>query len=231
MVHLRLLQHHTGLCHHNLPRILYPTLPTMRVSQNPLISCSFNPILSGWGTDALRRPTCGGRAKSKAEPQELCEQRREREISTNSLRSSGLNLHNQLDESCISGITEQTIIPKLRPWIWEQLQTWGLLPASNLFLVLCLSQFSIQSLLSLVDLFMDLVVLSFFLFLYIDISFFPFSFFLSVYVYASLCDFVCVALLTPFVLGVSLSIILFLFFFIFTIVFSTCYHWWICFLV
>ena len=41
----------------------------------------FNPILSGQGTDTLRRPTCRGEAKSKPEPQELCEQRREREIS------------------------------------------------------------------------------------------------------------------------------------------------------
>ena len=42
-------------------------------------------------------------AKTKAEPQELCEQRREREISPSSLKSSGLNLHNQLDVLCISG--------------------------------------------------------------------------------------------------------------------------------
>ena len=42
----------------------------------------------------------------KAEPQELCEQRREREISPSSLRSSGLNLHNQLDVPCICGIPE-----------------------------------------------------------------------------------------------------------------------------
>ena len=64
-----------------------------------------------------RRPSNTGRcpqatytqrrgAKSKAEPQELCEQRREREISPSSLRSSGLNLHNQLDVPCICGIPE-----------------------------------------------------------------------------------------------------------------------------
>ena len=41
-------------------------------------------------------------------PQELCKQRRERGISPSSLRSSGLNLHNQLDVPCISGIPEQT---------------------------------------------------------------------------------------------------------------------------
>ena len=32
-------------------------------------------------------------------------------------------------------------------------------------------------------------------------SFCPFSLFVSVYVYASVCDFVCIALLLPFVLG------------------------------
>ena len=85
-------------------RILYPSLPPAWVSQSPLISCYFNPVLSGQRTDALRRPTCRGRAKSKAESQELCEQRKAREISPSSLRSSGLNLHNQLDLPCISGI-------------------------------------------------------------------------------------------------------------------------------
>ena len=40
-----------------------------------------------------------------------------------------------------------------------------------------------------------------------DIFFFsPFSLFMSVYVYASLCDFVCTALLLPFVLGFCLSV-------------------------
>ena len=61
---------------------------------------------SDFPKDALRRPTQRGRAKSKAEPQELCKQRRERKISPSSLRSSGLNLHNQLDVPCISGIPE-----------------------------------------------------------------------------------------------------------------------------
>ena len=59
--------------------------------------------------------------------------------------------------------------------------------------------------------------------------YFPFSLFVSVYWYASVCDFVCIALLLPFVLGFYLSI--FFFFAFFSIVFSTCYHWWICFLV
>ena len=37
----------------------------------------------------------------------------------------------------------------------------------------------------------------------------PFSLFVSVYVYASVCDFVCIALLLPFVLGFCLSVFLF----------------------
>ena len=38
------------------------------------------------------------------------------------------------------------------------------------------------------------------IYMYIYI-FFPFPLFVSVYVYASVCDFVCIALLLPFVLG------------------------------
>ena len=63
------------------------------------------------------------------------------------------------------------------------------------------------------------------------IYFFPFSLFLSVYVYASVCDFVCIALLLPFVLGFCLSGFFFGLFCFFSTVFSACYHWWICFLV
>ena len=75
------------------PTFRTPPSPPAWVSQSPLISHSFNPLLSGWRTDARGWPTCRGGAKSKAEPQELCKQRREREISLCSLRSSGLNLH------------------------------------------------------------------------------------------------------------------------------------------
>ena len=57
-----------------------------------------------------------------------------------------------------------------------------------------------------VDLFIDLVALFLFFLIYIYI-FFPFSLFVSVYVYASLCDFVCIALLLPFVLGFCLSMV------------------------
>ena len=39
----------------------------------------------------------------------------------------------------------------------------------------------------------------------IYIFIFPFSLFVSVYVYASVCDFVCIALLLPFVIGFCLS--------------------------
>ena len=45
--------------------------------------------------------------------------------------------------------------------------------------------------------------------IYIYIYIFPFSLFLSVYVYASLCDIVCIALLLPFVLGFCLSVFFF----------------------
>ena len=86
--------------------LLYPSLPLTWVSKSALISCCFNRLLSGRGTDAWGQPTHRSRAKSKAEPQELCEQRREKEISPCSLRSSRLNPHNQLDVPCTCGIPE-----------------------------------------------------------------------------------------------------------------------------
>ena len=59
-----------------------------------------------------------------------------------------------------------------------------------------------------VHLFIDLVAL--FIFFHTDIYryifYFPFSLLVSVYVYASVCDFVCTALLLPFVLGFCLSV-------------------------
>ena len=48
--------------------------------------------------------------------------------------------------------------------------------------------------------------------------------------YASLCEFVCIVLLLPFVLGFYLSGF-FVCFLVFSIVSSACYHWWICFMV
>ena len=90
-------QHASGCCNvtpafatAGSPGIPYPSLPPAWVSQSPLISCYFNPVLSERRrTDALRWATCRGGAKSKAEPQKLCKKRREREISPSSLRSSG----------------------------------------------------------------------------------------------------------------------------------------------
>ena len=108
MTCLRLLQHHKGLCCCRLTPHSVPLTPLTGVSQSPLISCYFNHVLSGQGTDALRGPTRRGGAKSKAEPQELCEQRREKEISPSRLRHSRLNIHNKLDVSCVSGIPKQT---------------------------------------------------------------------------------------------------------------------------
>ena len=87
-------------------RIPYLSLPLAWVSQSPLSAAPLTPVLSGRRTDALRQPTRRGRAKPKAEPLELCEQRREKEIFPSSLRSSGLNLHNQLDVPSICGIHE-----------------------------------------------------------------------------------------------------------------------------
>ena len=83
-----------------------PLPPPSLSEPETLISCYFNPVLCEGRTDALRRPTCRGGAKYRAEPQELFEKRREREISPSILRSSGLNLHNHLDVPCICGIPE-----------------------------------------------------------------------------------------------------------------------------
>ena len=104
---LRLVQRHAGLCRAGSPRLRTPPSPGVSEPEppSPRSSCSFNPVLSERRTDALRRPTCRGGSKSKAEPRKLCE-RRERELSPSSLRSSGLNLHNQLDVPCICGIPE-----------------------------------------------------------------------------------------------------------------------------
>ena len=62
-----------------------------------------------------------------------------------------------------------------------------------------------------VDLFIDLVALFLFfvIYKYIYIFFFPFSLFVSVYVYASLCDFVCIGLLLTFLQGFCLSSLFF----------------------
>ena len=119
---LRLVQHHAGLgCRRLAPPPLYPSLPAAWVSQSPRSSCSFNHVLSGRGTDTLRRPTRRGGSKSKADPQELCKQRREEEISPSSLRSSGLKLHKQLDvPASVEHLNRQRIIPDSGGGLWEQ---------------------------------------------------------------------------------------------------------------
>ena len=91
------------------PHILYPSLPPARVSQSPLISRCCNPVLAGREQKPEGNLHTKGGAKTKVEPQELCEQRREREISLCSLRSSGLNPHNELEVPCICGIPEQAM--------------------------------------------------------------------------------------------------------------------------
>ena len=84
----------------------YPSLSPAWVSKKALISLCFNPLLSGRGTDAWGQPKDRGGARTKDEHQELCEQRREREIVLCSLRSSGLNPHNWPDKPCVCRIPE-----------------------------------------------------------------------------------------------------------------------------
>ena len=118
---LRLLQRHAGLCRRRLAPHPYPSLPPAWVSQSPRSSCSFNPVLCERKTDGLKRPTRRGWSKSKAEPRELYEQRREREISPSSLRSSGLKLHKQLDiPASVEYLNRQWIIPNSGGGLWEQ---------------------------------------------------------------------------------------------------------------
>ena len=121
-VRLMLVQHHAGLCRRRLALHLYPALPLAWVSQTPWNSCYFNTVLCERRTDVLRRPTRRGGSTPKAEPRELCEQRREREISPSSLRSSGLNLHHQLDvPASVEYLNRQWIIPNWGGGLWEQL--------------------------------------------------------------------------------------------------------------
>ena len=109
---LRLVQRHAVLCRRRLAPHPYPSLPAAWVSQSPRSSCSFNLVLSERRTDALRRPTCRGGAKSKAEPWELCEQRREREISPSSLRNSGfISTINLMYPASVEYLNRQRIIP------------------------------------------------------------------------------------------------------------------------
>ena len=121
MACLRLLQHPTGLCRRRLTPQPYPYLPPSLSEPEPLKQRSFNHILSGRGTDALRRPARRGRSKSKAETWELYKQRREMELSPSSLRSSGLKLHKQLDvPTSVEYLNRQRIIPNSGGGLWEQ---------------------------------------------------------------------------------------------------------------
>ena len=91
----------------------YHSISPAWVSKRALISCYFNPLLSWQTTDVWGQPTCRGGAKTKAEPQELCELREEREISPCSLRSR-LHPHKQLDKLCIRRIPEYTMnVPQI----------------------------------------------------------------------------------------------------------------------
>ena len=60
----------------------------------------------------------------------------------------------------------------------------------------------------------------------IYIFFFPFSLFVSVYVYASVCDFVGIALLLPFVLGFCLSIFFFFLVYFLVLIISGGFVFW-----
>ena len=76
------------------------------------------------------------------------------------------------------------------------------------------------------DLFIDLVVL-FLLYIYI-FFFFPFSLSVSVYMYASLCDFLCKALLLPFVQGPCLTIFFFFVQFLVLVIIGGFLFWFGC---
>ena len=64
-----------------------------------------------WGTDALRRPTCRGRTRSRAEHQELRTKKRKGNYSQQPQEQHNQHnqLHNQLDVPCICGIPEWTM--------------------------------------------------------------------------------------------------------------------------
>ena len=112
----------------NFPRRTHGTPQAVAMSRQPLPpqACpSFCTPHSSWPEwarapypPAPLTPSCLGgnrcpqvtymqrQGQSKAEPQELCEQRREREISPSNLRSSRLNPHNHLDVPSTCGIPE-----------------------------------------------------------------------------------------------------------------------------
>ena len=98
-----------------LPLQARPTIPIMTTvplpppslsEPDPLISCCFNPVLSGWAQMPEGDLHAEAGPKPKLNPRSCAKKRRKRKISLCSLRSSGLNPHNQLDEPCICGIPE-----------------------------------------------------------------------------------------------------------------------------
>ena len=97
--------------------LLCPFLSPGWVSKGALISCCFNPLLSGQGTDAWGQPPARGGAKIKAEAQGLWKQRKEREISLCSLRSSRSNPHiNFINTTSVEYLNRKRKFPKLRWW-------------------------------------------------------------------------------------------------------------------
>ena len=90
-------------------RPAFYALPLPRgVSQSPLISCYFNPILSEGRTDASGNLHAEVEPNPKLNPRSCANKEEKGKFLPVSLRSSGLNLHNQLNVACITGIPEQT---------------------------------------------------------------------------------------------------------------------------
>ena len=138
-----------------------------------------------------------------------CEKKEEKgKFSPCSLRSSGLNPHNQLDEHCISGIPEETTgvleIEAVDFGSNCRLGVCFLRLICFWFLCLFYLVFSACYLwwICLLVWLLSFFNLIFFCFLFsIYIYCFLFSLFVSVYVYVLLRDFSCLGLLLPFVLG------------------------------
>ena len=88
-----------------LPCIRTPPFPRPEWARAPTSGAPLTPSCLGQkGRPQVTYTQRQGQIQSWT--QELCEQRREREISPGSLRSSGLNLHNQLNVPCMCGIRE-----------------------------------------------------------------------------------------------------------------------------
>ena len=118
-------------------RTPYPSLPPAWVSESRLTRCSFNAVLCEREQTLSRDLRAEAGPNPKLTPRELCEQRRERKIFPSSLRSSGLNLHNQLDvPASVEYLNRQRIIPNWGGGLWEQRYTY-FFPFS-LFVCMCM---------------------------------------------------------------------------------------------